>query len=638
MDKDKAAAFIEEKRKEKGLTQQQVAEALHVTRQAVSKWEQGKSLPDVDTLLHLAELFQVPVEALLGEEYTAPPAPEPPWYQNVKKSPSPPLYQEPVPLRQLPQGKPNSPWGILLCVPIGLLVVIALIWPCLKTIGYSFTSYNALSTPVWVGLQNYSNMVRDNVFQLELGNTLLLIPLSLLFLVLVGFLARAASRLPKAARLSLGVVLSLVSLSALLPSGLNYIFSADSYGLLNGYLMSKEIISEPVFWLLDGVWPHLLYVFQMFCIVLAPLYWVCVAGFSDGANGKILHVAATLLPVGMLGVVPYLISVFGFPSTNYALDTLLSYLIDYRQIRFELGTAAAVSVVLLLLLALWITAINGMVWLFRKLMGMRRPLAPARAGRHSVWVWVVFSVGCLFALVALVPVVAGFQRSIMPLQEQFLFPPRFWAMEPTWSGYAKAIASMVENGNFSEGAGVWPLLITLGWYCLFILPAAYALTFYRYKYQRLAAGIGMLCFAVSPWLYEWERMRFHLPDLLIGSSKAFLLSPWFVVGLLASVWVLRRGADGCQSLADLRRGGKRLMRMLSGLLGVAVLSSMAVYFEGRFYALLPDYSNLFHICKELGNGGSTIILAYGIVLGTVGLGLLMPTILHREPKERAVST
>lgn len=88
MDKDKAAAFIEEKRKEKGLTQQQVAEALHVTRQAVSKWEQGKSLPDVDTLLHLAELFQVPVEALLGEEYTAPPAPEPPWYQNVKKSPS----------------------------------------------------------------------------------------------------------------------------------------------------------------------------------------------------------------------------------------------------------------------------------------------------------------------------------------------------------------------------------------------------------------------------------------------------------------------------------------------------------------------------------------------------------------------
>ena len=79
------------------------------------------------------------------------------------------------------------------------------------------------------------------------------------------------------------------------------------------------------------------------------------------------------------------------------------------------------------------------------------------------------------------------------------------------------------------------------------------------------------------------------------------------------------------------------MRMLSGLLGVAVLSSMAVYFEGRFYALLPDYSNLFHICKELGNGGSTIILAYGIVLGTVGLGLLMPTILHREPKERVVS-
>ena len=64
MDKDKAAAFIEEKRKEKGLTQQQVAEALHVTRQAVSKWENDVSYPDITLLKPLARAFGVSVDEL----------------------------------------------------------------------------------------------------------------------------------------------------------------------------------------------------------------------------------------------------------------------------------------------------------------------------------------------------------------------------------------------------------------------------------------------------------------------------------------------------------------------------------------------------------------------------------------------
>ena len=90
--------------------------------------------------------------------------------------------------------------------------------------------------------------------------------------------------------------------------------------------------------------------------------------------------------------------------------------------------------------------------------------------------------------------------------------------------------------------------------------------------------------------------------------------------------------------SEICEDGERAVTLISERDYDLSLIHISVYFEGRFYALLPDYSNLFHICKELGNGGSTIILAYGIVLGTVGLGLLMPTILHREPKERVVST
>ena len=48
-----------------GMTQEQVAEQLHTTRQTVSNYETGRSQPDLDTLVRLAGLYQVPVEALL---------------------------------------------------------------------------------------------------------------------------------------------------------------------------------------------------------------------------------------------------------------------------------------------------------------------------------------------------------------------------------------------------------------------------------------------------------------------------------------------------------------------------------------------------------------------------------------------
>lgn len=52
-------------RKEKGMTQDQLAERLHVTRQAVSNWENGKTQPDVETLEQLSESLGVPVEMLI---------------------------------------------------------------------------------------------------------------------------------------------------------------------------------------------------------------------------------------------------------------------------------------------------------------------------------------------------------------------------------------------------------------------------------------------------------------------------------------------------------------------------------------------------------------------------------------------
>ncbi|MBR4036905.1 MAG: helix-turn-helix domain-containing protein, partial [Oscillospiraceae bacterium] len=68
MDNIKIAGFIADKRKEKQLTQQQLADQLHVTHKAVSKWETAKGLPDIATVPRLCEALDIsPAEFFMGE-------------------------------------------------------------------------------------------------------------------------------------------------------------------------------------------------------------------------------------------------------------------------------------------------------------------------------------------------------------------------------------------------------------------------------------------------------------------------------------------------------------------------------------------------------------------------------------------
>ncbi|MGG7059597.1 helix-turn-helix domain-containing protein [Clostridium tertium] len=56
---------IQEQRKIKGLTQEQLAESLNVSRQAVSKWESNQSLPEIDRVILMSEIFNVSTDYLL---------------------------------------------------------------------------------------------------------------------------------------------------------------------------------------------------------------------------------------------------------------------------------------------------------------------------------------------------------------------------------------------------------------------------------------------------------------------------------------------------------------------------------------------------------------------------------------------
>lgn len=71
IDKEKFGVFIAQLRKEKGLTQQELADRLFLSNKAVSKWERGQSLPDITMLTPLAEILEVTVAELLkGERLT----------------------------------------------------------------------------------------------------------------------------------------------------------------------------------------------------------------------------------------------------------------------------------------------------------------------------------------------------------------------------------------------------------------------------------------------------------------------------------------------------------------------------------------------------------------------------------------
>ena len=68
MDQLKIGAFIAERRKMKSLTQAQLAERLNITDRAVSKWENGRSLPDASIMLELCKILDITVNDLLSGE------------------------------------------------------------------------------------------------------------------------------------------------------------------------------------------------------------------------------------------------------------------------------------------------------------------------------------------------------------------------------------------------------------------------------------------------------------------------------------------------------------------------------------------------------------------------------------------
>ena len=105
---------IQELRRGKGFSQEKLAERMEVSRQAISKWESGAAIPEVDKLIQLARLFGVTVDDLLGVRPTASP-PQEPSPEEPPPSPEPPQpgeeeAPEPSPLARRSASRPWNGW------------------------------------------------------------------------------------------------------------------------------------------------------------------------------------------------------------------------------------------------------------------------------------------------------------------------------------------------------------------------------------------------------------------------------------------------------------------------------------------------------------------------------------------------
>lgn len=259
-------------------------------------------------------------------------------------------------------------------IPIAISVVI------------SFTDFNMLQTPQFVGFDNYIRLLlADEIFVKSLANTLLFaVVTGPLGYVLCFVMAWFINETGKIAKPILTFLFYSPSLAGSIYVMWTYVFSDDSYGLLNSILMSMGILQSPVQWLTDPNYNFYVVIVVILWMSMGTSFLSFIAGFQS-LNKSLFESAAIdglrnrwqelwyitlpqMVPQLLIGAVLTISSSFavgsvpaaltGNPSTDYSTHTLLLHIEDYGNTRLELGYASATAVVLFIIMVVSWTVIN----------------------------------------------------------------------------------------------------------------------------------------------------------------------------------------------------------------------------------------------------------------------------------------
>ncbi len=278
-------------------------------------------------------------------------------------------------------NKKNNLVSYLILSPYLFSLVFFIVIPVIVAMGLSFTSFDLVSQPHFVGLSNYLNIFTiDSLFWTKI------IPNTLVFAFFVGLggytlsftLAWLLAQLPKSTRTPLAIIIYLPSMLAGVAISVIWtvIFSGDPTGYLNAFLIGNGFIEEPVQWLTN---PD--YIMGIMIIVslwnsmgigfLAMLSGIIginpdlyEAAYMDGIQNRWQEVTQITIPAMkpqmLFGAIMSLVSCFNAgaigvqltganPTPDYSGQLLVNHIEDYANIRYEMGYAAALSVILLLL-------------------------------------------------------------------------------------------------------------------------------------------------------------------------------------------------------------------------------------------------------------------------------------------------
>lgn len=277
-------------------------------------------------------------------------------------------------------------WVMLLAYLLLFFAFILL--PIVLAAGLSFTSFNSVDIGTFQGLQNYIRaFTQDTVFMQKI------LPNTILYALIVGpggyllsfIVAWMLSQLTKTGRTILAVILYIPSLiSGVAVSTIWAVtFAGDRTGYLNNILIQMGIINEPIAWLQSSEYlmPIMIFVALWssmgigFLSMLSGILNVdreqYEAGIIDGVSNRVQEVIYITIPNTksqmLFGAVMAVVNTFNTtglgvalsgsnPTPQYAGSLIVNHIDDIGFIRYEMGYAAALSVLLLVI-----------VWIFNKL-------------------------------------------------------------------------------------------------------------------------------------------------------------------------------------------------------------------------------------------------------------------------------
>jgi multiple sugar transport system permease protein len=269
---------------------------------------------------------------------------------------------------------------LVFLLPYVSLFLVFIVVPVIAAIYLSFSYFNAIEAPSFVGLSNYVNLItQDEVFMKYV------LPNTLTFALIVGpggyilsfILAWMLAQVPKKARTILALIIYSPSMTAGIAMSVVWtiIFSGDETGYLNSLLLRMGAVYEPIQFLQSPeylmkimivvtLWASMGVGFlAMLSGVLNINSEIYEAGYIDGIKNRfqeIIYITIpSMKPQMLFGAVMAVVGTFqagaigvqlsgANPTPQYAGQLMVNHLEDYGFLRYEMGYAAAISVVLLL--------------------------------------------------------------------------------------------------------------------------------------------------------------------------------------------------------------------------------------------------------------------------------------------------